>query len=597
MKNKYYFVSILCSLLLLTNACNDDRLDVDPLNILTNSQVFESESAIQAYMSSLYANMPIEDFYFHRTNPAFPLANNTDESISCFNDEKSTSADGTWTPYWGYDNIRNINEFLINIDNANLSSESISVYKGEAIFIRAYCYFALAKRYGGVPIIKEPQIYTGNNIAELQVPRNTEKEVFDFIAEDLDEAINMLPEKTIPSRATKYAALALKSRAMLYAASVAKYGSVMLGGLAGIPASDAPAYWQSAYDASKKIMDDGFYTLYDKNSDKARNFQQLFIDKDNPEAIFIKEFLYPTKTHGYDNWFLPFGVRGPEGYGSRMGPTLEMVEQFENIDGTFESLKVEETDGSPIFYSNPTDLFKDKDPRLMGTVIVPFDTYKGTVIDVQAGLYDQGVKVEAGDYSALYNPTTHQLDNESGTMHIVGLNGIGGGEKTQTGFYVKKYLNYNLEQSRAGYWGSDQSWIEFRYGEILLNYAEAAIELNKVVDAKSAVNQLRARAGIRLLDDAEVTIDRVRHERLVELAFEHHRWWDYRRWRIADDILNNTRFHALKPYYDIQQQAYRFEIDLAGRYPRTFEPKVYYERIDPSELMKNPNLVQNPNYN
>lgn len=135
-----------------------------------------------------------------------------------------------------------------------------------------------------------------------------------------------------------------------------------------------------------------------------------------------------------------------------------------------------------------------------------------------------------------------------------------------------------------------------RYAGVLLNYAEAAIELGKVSDAKWAVNEVRGRAGIRPLNDAEVTRDRIRHERLVELAFENRRWWDYRRWHLSDKLFNNTRFHALKPYYDVQADAFRFQKGIAGRWAKTFDVKVYHERIPTDEMAKDPNLIQNPGY-
>lgn len=322
----------------------------------------------------------------------------------------------------------------------------------------------------------------------------------------------------------------------------------------------------------------------------------MFLDEENPEAIFTRYYLYPDKTHNYDLWVLPYGVRGPEGYGSSMGPTLECVEQFEYIDGTPGKLKIADDSGNPIYYSDPVDLFQDKDPRFHASIIVPFSTWQGSIIDVQAGIYDLGKKYEAGDYSAMYNVDTHEPDNENGTLHIVGLSGFGGNEKTQTGFYVRKYLDIDLPRSRAKYTGSDQPWIDLRYAEVLLNFAEAAFELGLLADAKWSVNAIRERAGIRLLDDAEITLEKIHHERIIEFAFENHRWWDYRRWRKSDDLLNNTRFKSLKPYFDIQANAYRFETAIAGRYPKTFDVKLYYERIDPGEIAKNPKLIQNPNY-
>lgn len=596
MKTIRIYASMIVSIGLLAS-CNDSRLDIEPLNILTLDQVLQSESAINAYMASLYNALPMEDHLFFAGGDGNRLGNNTDEAISCFNDERNGIGDGTWTQWWGYNHVRNVNDLMENLPSSAIGETAKQRLLGEAYFIRAYYYFGLVKRYGGVPIIKHVQYYTGDNLESLQVPRNSEVDVYDFIANDLDSAALLLGETSSRGRPSKHAALALKSRAMLYAASEATYGSVQLDGIVGIPASQADRYWLAAYEAAAAVIASGRHSLYNRTPDnKVANFQRLFLDEDNPEIILARHYMFPDKTHGYDNWVLPFGVRGPDGYSSRMNPTLECVEQFEYIDGTPGTLKIEDEFGNPIYYAHPTDLFKDKDPRCLATVIVPFSEWQGGVIDVQAGLYDQGVKYEAGDYSALYNPETHRPDNENGTIRIVGLSGFGGSEKTQTGFYTRKYLDEDLPRSRATFAGSDQQWIDLRYGEVLLNYAEAAAELQRLEDARWAINEIRERAGIRLLEGAELDIERVRHERLVELAFENHRWWDYRRWRVSDRLLNNSRFSALKPYYDLDAGAYRFEVGVAGRFPKTFPVRVYKERIDPGEITRNPKLIQNPNY-
>jgi hypothetical protein len=589
MKTK--LLNVLLALLFsgLMNSCNDKRLDIKPLDILSDEQVFASEAAITAYMASLYNAMPMEDFNFGG------FASNTDEAGIGMTLANSVRG-GTSTQWWGYANVRNVNSFLEKLPTAKISDALKNSLTGEAKFIRAYYYLSMVKRYGGIPIVKEVQNYTGDNIAELQVARNTEKEVYDFIATDLDEAASVLPETNVKGRVGKYAALALKSRAMLYAGSSAKYGNVLLNGVLGIPSADAPKYWQAAMDAAKAVIASGKYVLYDKAPNKQTNFEQLFLDRDNPESILSRFFSYPDKTHNYDRNVIPFGIRGPDGYGSGTGPTLELVEQYEYTDGSPGIIKIG-TPESPVYYTNPTDLFKDFDPRMRATVIVPFDEWKGSVIDIQAGIYDQGKKWESGDYTALYNLSTHKPDNANGTLHIVGLSGFGtvGSEKSASGFYVKKYMDPSLERSRVRTLGSSQPWIELRYAEILLNYAEAAIELGNVAEARDKVNMLRARAGIATLKDAAVTIEKVRHERLVELAFENHRWWDYRRWRLSDKLFNNTKPTALKPYYDVDKKAYRFERSVSISY-KTFGVEVYYERIDPAELAKNPKLIQNPNY-
>lgn len=597
MKNRLILLFIVFSSMMFINSC-DEKLDIPPLNILTSDQVFQSPSGITAYLVSLYDVLPTDDHRF--TGGDAQLMNSTDEAIGLTWRNITGIPDGTWSylNWWGYSYVRNVNDFMAKLPKANLSETDKNKILGEAKFIRAFYYFGMVKRYGGVPIITEVQTFTGDNFAELQVPRNTEKEVWDFIATDLDDAASLLPEVSQLGRANKYTALALKSRAMLYAASIAKYGSVMLDGALGIPSSDANSYWQKAYDAASLIIISGKYSLYNLNPNKETNFQELFLAKANTEAIFTVTYQYPTKTHGYDCWFLPFGYRSPNGYGSQMAPSLELVAQYEYVDGTPGALKIANPDGSPIFYPNATDLFLNKDPRCMATVIVPFGKWRGNTIDIQAGIYDLGVKYEASEPSALYNPATHQPDNVNGTLHIVGNNGFGAGaaEKSFTGFYLRKYLNSNMEQSRATTSGSDQQFIVMRYAEVLLNYAEAAVELAKIPDAKLAINIVRGRAGIKLLDDAEVTLDRIRHERLVELAFENHRWWDYSRWRISDDVLNNFWNKALLPYWDIQANGYRFQTRIASTFPKTFNIRGYYQRIDPNEIVKNPKLIQNPGY-
>lgn len=575
----YFFAPLL---LLIISSCINDGLNVSPVNILSEDRVFQNEALLKSYLASLYDAIPMGEFY---TNVS--LASNTDESIGGI---------GNGSQWWGYTDVRRVNKLLEKLPESDLNEDLKNNILGEAHFIRAYYYLSMVKRYGGVPVVDKVQDYSiGDNVSEFQVARSTEKEVYDFIAKDLDAAASLLPETNEKGRATKSAAMALKSRAMLYAASSAKYAPVQLGGIVGIPDSEASTYWQAAFDAAEAVINSNKHSLYQKNPDKEANFQQLFLDGANPEAILVKSYSRPKKTHNYDRNVIPYGVRGPDGYSSGGAPTLRLVEQYEQNDGTSGTLDIG-TPSDPVFYDHPTDLFSNSDPRLLATVIVPFSKWRGEEIDVQAGLYDQGEKVQAGDYSVLYNPNTHEIDNENGTLHIVGKSGFGGSEKTSTGFYIRKYLDTSLEQSQVRTNGSSTDWIAIRYAEVLLNYAEAAVELGNIEDAKEKLNLIRSRAGIATLDNEEITIDRIRHERLVELAFESHRWWDYRRWRIADQIFNNISVRSLRPYYDIQEDAYRFEIIDVPQATKNFNVSAYYVPIPAEELAKNPKLVQNPNY-
>ncbi|MEX6686455.1 RagB/SusD family nutrient uptake outer membrane protein [Danxiaibacter flavus] len=596
MKKVNSYIMFLVLSLVIFNSCDKD-LNVPPQNILQDDDLYSNESAVTAYFATLYNDLPVEDFNFSKNgfntwaDGGGFLHDLSDESITNQTDNKSSIGDGTWLQYWAYGSVRNVNDFIAKLPTSSFTDDKKKQWMGEARFIRAYYYFGMVKRYGGVPLITVVQNYTGNNLQELQVPRNTEKELYDFVAAELDSAANLLPDAGGQGadqlgKVNKYTALALKSRAMLYAASIAQYGTVQLNGLVGIPSAEAPKYWQAAYDAAKKVIDAGHYSLYNKNPDKTQNFTALFLDASSSENIFIKQFSYPKKTHSYDNWNLPYSVRGTAGYGSRTNPTLELAEQYEYIDGSDGKLQLNDASGNPKQYASPTDLFRNKDPRFGATYIYPFADWKGTTIDIQAGIIDNGQVITSGRFDDLYNG-----------KHIIGANGIGGGggEVSQTGFYIRKYLNSAYDRSKVAPWTSAQAFIDMRYAEVLLNFAEAAIELHNVTDAKWALNQLRDRAGIALLADNQVTREKVRHERQVELAFESHRYWDIRRWRIADKILNNSKTSALLPYLVLSNNSYIFKTSPVG-FPKTFTTNLYYERVDPNEISKNPKLVQNPGY-
>ncbi|MEQ8421653.1 MAG: RagB/SusD family nutrient uptake outer membrane protein [Arenibacter algicola] len=610
MKNKFiYIVIIACSLSIYS--CDDD-LEIPPKNIISAEQVFTNELAVQAYLANLYIQAPIEGFNFSANNgfnnwsSGVTTAHASGEALS--EGPRGNVGDGNWWQWWsaGYKAVREVNGFISNIAETELSEEQKQAYTAEAKFIRAYCYFGLVKRYGGVPIITEVQMFNGDNLDELQLSRNTELEVYSFIGEQLDEAIDMLPETNESGRANSFVAQALKSRVMLYAATLAKYAEVDLDGVVGIPSSEANRFFKASYDAAKNVIESGNYQLWDVTADKIENYTSLFIETEgNPEVIFKREYKFPDLTHSYDLWNLPFGVRGPAGYSSRMNPTLEMVEKYEYIDGSEGTLKMTDPSGVPIHYDNPMDLFVDKDPRCLATVIVPFSPWQETTIDVQKGIIDDLAissnltvygrnAVTTGGYNNLYNPTTHTID-ENGTLPVITINGVGGSERSVTGFYIRKYMDYNKDKSQAFPWNSTQSWIDIRYGEVLLNYAEAAFELGEIPDAKWAVNLIRERAGIAELSDAEVTLDRVRHEREVELAFENHYYWDIRRWRTGHNLIETKRYNAIHPFYDLQADDYVFARQEMW-FDMTFYFQLYYEKIPVGAIEANPKLIQNPLY-
>lgn len=579
-----------------------DYLDVPPINIIQDDAIFNSESGITSYMTTLYYDLPIEDFRY--TQQGFNvsgkgqgrLPNVSGEAMCSSSDDISTIGDGTWWGCWDYGKIRRVNYFLKNFPayKSNFQNTVLAdAWMGEAHFIRAYCYFAMVKRYGGVPILREPQEYVGD-IESLKVPRDTEKACYDFIAEDLDEAFLLLPDNEEilgKGRATKYAALALKSRAMLYAGSIARYGTVDLNGLVGIDKALANDYFELAYKAVKELEKSKRFSLYRKNSDKEKNFAELFLAEDSPENIFCKYFQRNVNAHGWDVYFVPYQYRG-NGFSSNMNPTLEFVEMFEHKDGTPANFAERAKD---TYFDDPSELFQNMDARFGGSIIYPNAIFKGEPCSIQKGLIieDGSKKENATNYEeAVYTA------NDGQVYHIVGKSGSGNYSGNMTGFFMRKYLNENMPQSEVIENYSEQHWIEFRYAEALLNGAEAAVEMGQHLDdALLWINDIRSRANIKQLSLSDLTVDKVRHERRIELAFENHTYWDLRRWRIADKEIETKQYTGLCPYFDINKQKYIFEEVAANKYYYTFDVKMYYERIPDGEIAKNEKLKQNPYYN
>ena len=579
-----------------------DYLDVPPINIIQDDAIFNSESGITSYMTTLYYDLPIEDFRY--TQQGFNvsgkgqgrLPNVSGEAMCSSSDDISTIGDGTWWGCWDYGKIRRVNYFLKNFPayKSNFQNTVLAdAWMGEAHFIRAYCYFAMVKRYGGVPILREPQEYVGD-IESLKVPRDTEKACYDFIAEDLDEAFRLLPDNEEilgKGRATKYAALALKSRAMLYAGSIARYGTVDLNGLVGIDKALANDYFELAYKAVKELEKSKKFSLYRKNSDKEKNFAELFLAEDSPENIFCKYFQRNVNAHGWDVYFVPYQYRG-NGFSSNMNPTLEFVEMFEHKDGTPANFAERAKD---TYFDDPSELFQNMDARFGGSIIYPNAIFKGEPCSIQKGLIieDGSKKENATNYEeAVYTA------NDGQVYHIVGKSGSGNYSGNMTGFFMRKYLNENMPQSEVIENYSEQQWIEFRYAEALLNGAEAAVEMGQHLDdALLWINDIRSRADIKQLSLSDLTVDKVRHERRIELAFENHTYWDLRRWRIADKEIETKQYTGLCPYFDINKQKYIFEEVAANKYYYTFDVKMYYERIPDGEIAKNEKLKQNPYYN
>lgn len=605
---------VCCGLLLLNLSACSNYLEKETFDIITPEKVWQEPKLINAVLVNLYDGLQLEHFdYWYRD--AWRLMNPTslsDEAQGSFQkDPLFDNANATYTYEDAlfeqkfsdrYKLIRNCNDFIGQVEVAtNLSETNKSQLLAEARFLRAMHYFSLVKRYGGIPLIEHSQEYDASDLESLQVPRNKEVEIYDFIVKECQEAANALPatrDATEKYRANKYVALALASRAALYAGSIAKYGSVQLDGVVGISSSEANRFFQAAYDASKQIIDSGVYQLYNKSDDKAQNYCDMFLkgNGDNGEYIFQKQYdVAGGKGHSWDKRNAPYSYRGG-GWGCGMAITLEMVESYEFIDGSEGTLKLENEDGTPIRLSDPYDLFKNKDPRMFASVYVPGSPCQDTKIEWIRGI----IAPDGTRYQATSQPGSGNTAEINGKVYsTTGKDGgADAGDASKTGFYQKKFFDETLTDMNMG--KSETPWPVFRLGEMYLNLAEAAIELGKNDEALSAVNKIRERAGIALLQS--IDMDKVRHERKVELAFEGHRFWDMKRWRIASqDVeqggLNGFRGTALYPWYNLSDGKFTFE---RGTKPpkqvRIFLEKNYYTKINSDDMNSNPKLVQNPGY-
>ena len=613
-------------LLFMATSCLQSFEDIKPTNKVSREDVWKDPDAVTGILAHMYNSLIFEDFSYFWGDYSWrsmDLVTMSDEGTAGFQKEPCFDQEGaTWEypdEFLGYyiyiqgnqggENIirdvyresyvliRRCNEFLADLETATLDADDIDAVKGEAKFLRAMAYFTLVKRFGGVPLITESKTFTGN-VEDLQEPRATEQAIWDFIISEADEAAGLLPlsRGTGIFRATSGAALALESRAALYAGSIAKYGTVGFGKLTGIDKNAADGYFETAYKASKDVINLPYYSLFKAIPDKTENYRKLFITKNNGEYIFQKSFDVASDIgNSYDKKHLPYSL-------CRWGaitPTFEMAEAYEFLDGTPGSF---DTEGQ---YEDINTIYQGRDPRMIASLYVPGQEVKDTTYQFQRGL----IKSDGTYYIAQSAPGPTYADEyytDSGTGKTYRIYGKDGGAYTgdasNTGVNVRKFVDEDCATVAQWDFGKTETpWPVFRLGEMYLNLAEAAVELGKYQgEALDAVNAIRDRAGMPQLKT--IDIDKVRHERRVELAFENLRFWDLKRWRIAHlDVsrggLNGFRGRALHPYYDVRTDKWQFVIaDDIPKRRRIFTEKNYYTKFSTSIINANPQIIQNPGF-
>lgn len=663
MKKNILSIFSLCALMGLSG-CNA-FLELEPLDKVSPDQLLETEGGVKALLANIYTMIPMEDFNY-RPNAGFNQRGydgvNETTNLAFLTDEATRSDGGVdigyeGFNYWPYGDIRQVNIFMQNVEKAKeAGTNSVADadrMTGEAHFARAYMYYGLVKRYGGVPLIDKVQDddYADGGPGAVAVPRSTELDTWKFVLNECTLAAATLPDATSGSdlyRVTKWAAYALKSRVALHAASVAKYWNLApLAGEAvtqklvgGMTSADADAFYKECIEASKFLIENSGKSLYKPTpatvKEAASNFQALFLNDQNEEVIFSKAYLNGTTNTNQGHSYAQFNILSQVNPGAlkygRFNPMLEIVDLFEDYtdDGTGKSAKiVTRTDGNEdayianfhnmnnasvvntlmsvpfVKYNDLYEPFANKDARLLASVVVPGSSYAGTEIIIQGGfIKDNNSYVAYSNESTQKNGTTYYALGAEGETMFSGFNNVNSGEDanwTATGFGVRKYMPEG-ESMSPDRLSSTTSYIDMRLAEVYLNYAEAVVENGSGFGdkelAENCLNALRRRAGHT--DRISLTLESVLKERRVEMAFEGKRFWDMNRRREFHTEFSNNRIRkALVPMLDLRgaEPKYVFaRVNYFGdetRGGRTFQNINYYRGIP--NIATN-GLVQNPGH-
>lgn len=502
MKKRYMLVA-LTSLVLSMTACNG-FLDREPDKIMTDEQIFSDPVMIKSVLANYYGRVTwgqhVADW------GSFTII---DDAARCDGgpDQRSTFEDDLWRVY-DYTLVRNINQFLKGLrETTALTDAEKAPLEGEARFLRAWYYFNMCRGLGGMPIVGDDIFdYTpGMDVTSMQYPRSTEAEMYDYIISECQAIAGMMStnKQTNSARANKWTAKMLEARAALYAGSIANYNNKMTtpiktdGGEVGIPADKAEGYYKIALAAAEDVILNSPYELQDKRpDDKGLNFYQaVSVKENNTEVIWARDYKYPGQTHGFTTSNAPKS-HAEDIDNSWLGVVLNLVEQFEEIDTDTpgEGSKIETMEnGSYKFYDSADAPFKNRDPRLWGTVIYPNATLKSSPVILQAGQLN---KVD-GKWQIL----TGDLDSKDAQGNIItALNGPKESNEqyiNKTGFYIRKFIDETPSAGTRGR-GSEMWMPRFRMAEAYMIAAEASFELSNG-KALDYINAVRNRAGVKPL--------------------------------------------------------------------------------------------------
>lgn len=552
----YSFKTIaLLGLLATAGSCKKDFLDINPTDRLSESALLADSTLFESFVQNRYLGARLQDKEdipgFGRGFTWAMWTSLTDEAIYNNDDNTWSIVRGLLAPenlgiagtVWGrsYRSIRECNFGLGNINEVIMSDAQKKRLTAELRFIRAYRYFDLIINYGGAVLLGDKVYNLGDNFDDAAIyTRSSIQESVSYVLSELTAAANDLPADNSGTwklgRATKGAALALKARLALYAAS---------------PLYSAGT-WADAAAAAKTVMDLGKYSIYNGG------YRQLFLTPENNEIIFQR--LYTRNAAHF-----PLEIASaPNGYGGWGGntPLQNLVDDYETMDGH----KIDD----PSSGYDPQNPYANRDKRLSESILYNGADYRGRKVET----FIPGGK-----------------DSKDG---------IEDWNTSKTGYLLLKFLNDEYPINNPWEVAGFQPWIYMRYAEVLLNYAEAQNEaVGPDASVYSAINQIRQRTGINMpalpagLTQAQMR-ERIRNERRVELAFEEHRFYDVRRWKIAMETENEPAYGMEVVKQPNGTMVYTPKVALAGR---KFEEKHYWLPIPRAEIQAlNGKIQQNPGY-
>ena len=604
------FIALAGSLMLMSSC--SDFLDRKSDTIFSDDEVFSDAAMTKSVMAGFYNQIDFGPNFqnFGDFSTTKGTWGELDEA-SCFQVNSSTSyADDLWRLY-PYGLIRNLNQFLASVRaSAALTDKDKKQCEYETRFLRSWAYFYMARGLGGMPRVGDKVFTVDDDLAEMQIPRSTEAGIYDYIISECDEcAANLAEDGGVhQARASKYAALTLKARAAITAASLAKYNNLVTpdivtpGGEVGIPADKAQYYYEIAEKTAKEIIDSKKFSLYQKEADKATNFYRLFVDKDgNKEVIWARDYLAPDVTHGWSASSSAPQLTGNSAANENT-PLLNLVEAFEYTDNRDGHLKISTDKGDYIFYDDANDIFANKDPRLKGSIMGPGDEIDGKIMVYQTGQLK--LQKKGNKYTWTTKTAAAGTTDDDGDL-ITSVNGpraSSGSWDNSTGFNFRKYLD-PTENGRKSSVGSDVWFIRMRYAEVVLIYAEALLEQGKMDAGLPYFNSIRERAGLNALPS--YTLLDIEQERRVEFPLENHRYWDLKRWRRAHIVWdgeneNSTQWslftYRVKDPRSAENGKWAFQRVQNSKMTsaRRFEMRNYYNFLHESWLANNPKLVKNP---